>query len=57
MATLFIVLDPAPVTGARLKADNLVEFFRISGTAKIENHDFIYWAYSLLRFSSGRTFP
>jgi hypothetical protein len=30
MATLFIVLDPVRLAGARLNADAIVEIFRIS---------------------------
>jgi hypothetical protein len=29
MATLFIVLDPAPLAGARLNQEKLVELFQI----------------------------
>jgi hypothetical protein len=56
MATLFIVLDPAPLAGARLNADDLVELFRISRHVQVENNDSIHRAYPLLSSSFGR-FP
>jgi hypothetical protein len=56
MATLFIVLDPAPLAGARLNADDLVELFRISRHVQVENNDSIYRAYPLLSSPFGR-FP